>query len=130
MAKKIRPGHPFTQWPEALLPVPLHSKRLRTRGYNQALLIAKSLAKQWKLPLITQGVQRQKHTEAQSLVDIQKRRINVKGSFILTTKLPYQHVAIIDDVITTGSTINELAHTLKSHGIAQVSAFAVCRTQR
>ena len=113
---------------DAILPVPLHKARLRKRGFNQSLELAHALRRQNDIPLL-KGVQRSVNTKAQTLVKGEESRAaNIRNAFTVEegTTLP-KHVAIIDDVITTGSTSNELARLLKSLGVEAVSVWAVAR---
>lgn len=112
--------------PDCMLPVPLHESRLRERGYNQALELARPVAARLGLPLETGLVERVKATEAQSSLDRALRRRNIRGAFSVAEGLP-GHVAIIDDVVTTGSTVNELAHALRRAGVERVVVWACAR---
>jgi ComF family protein len=112
---------------EAILPVPLHSARLRKRGFNQSLELAHVLRRYVDIPLL-KGVQRKINTTAQTLVKGENREANIRGAFNLDEGLSLpNHVAIIDDVITTGSTSKELARLLKASGVTKVSVWAVAR---
>lgn len=113
--------------PECLIPVPLHSSRLRERGFNQALELARPLSQQLHLPLEPNVVQRQRHTCPQSELTGESRRRNLRGAFRLTAPLAYQHVALVDDVVTTGSTLNELARVLRQTGVKTIQIFAIAR---
>lgn len=112
---------------DAILPVPLHKARLRKRGFNQALELAHELHQSLDIPLF-KGVTRVVNTTAQTLVKGEDRVANLSGAFAIKSgvSLP-NHIAIIDDVITTGSTSNELARLLKEAGVAKVSVWAVAR---
>ncbi len=114
--------------PELLLPVPLHRARLRQRGYNQALELAKPLARELGVPLRHDLLQRSRATGAQTELDALARRRNVRGAFALRTgtALP-AHVAILDDVMTTGATLAECARVLKRAGVARVDVWALAR---
>lgn len=103
--------------PQVLLPVPLHTKRLRKRGFNQAFLIAEVLSERLRLPILENVLIRDKHTQSQAGLDGKQRRNNLKNSFELRGDIPYQSIAIIDDVVTTGTTIKEIARTLKPLGL-------------
>jgi ComF family protein len=113
--------------PQALIPVPLHKKRLKQRGYNQAALIAKHLSKHWEIPLLSNVAIRQKYTEQMIKLKKPEREKQITGAFKITTKIPYSHVAIVDDVMTSGATANELAKMLKKSGVAEVSVIVLCR---
>ncbi len=112
------------QLPQAILPVPLHKQRMRQRGYNQAHLIARHLSRKLRIPLLDTAVQRHKTTEAQSGLSVKQRQTNIRQAFSVNGPLP-GFVAIIDDVFTTGSTVNELSRTLKQHHCHRVEAWVV-----
>ncbi len=89
---------------DALVAVPLHRRRLLERGYNQALEIARPVAAEFKLPLLIAGITRTLPTRPQSELNLHERRASVTGAFSVSRKLHGRHVAIVDDVITTGAT--------------------------
>lgn len=113
--------------PECLIPVPLHPLRLRERGFNQALELARPISRQLHLPLKPQVVQRRLHTRPQSELAGAIRRRNLRHAFHVATPIPYQHVALIDDVVTTGSTLNELAKALRQTGVKTIQIWAIAR---
>ncbi|TAH44521.1 MAG: ComF family protein [Dokdonella sp.] len=114
--------------PAALLCVPLHESRLRERGYNQALELAKPLARGLHLPLLPNSLHRVRSTQAQSGLDARARRRNLRGAFELDAdaRLP-DHVALLDDVMTTGSTLRECARVLRKAGVQRVDVWALAR---
>ncbi|UKE73732.1 ComF family protein [Xanthomonas graminis] len=111
--------------PQALLPVPLHRARLRQRGYDQALELARPLARALGLPLCA-GLQRVRATAPQSELDARARRRNLRHAFAVQAPLP-AHVALIDDVMTTGATLHAAAQALRRAGVARVDAWVVAR---
>lgn len=114
--------------PACLVPVPLHASRLRERGFNQAEELFRPLARRLRLPLLNGLVTRQRETAVQSGMDAAARRRNVRGAFaLLDDRLP-AHVAIVDDVVTTGSTVGEIASLLKRAGVERVDVWALART--
>ncbi len=113
--------------PMNLLPVPLHRSRLRTRGYNQSLEIARPLARKGYL-LVPAVCRKHKATAAQSDLPARERRHNVRGAFSATRSLQGEHFLLVDDVLTTGATLNELARTLKNAGAERVEAWVIART--
>ena len=113
--------------PECLIPVPLHTKRLRERGYNQALELARLLSQRLQLPIENQIVQRCLHTLPQSELSGDTRRRNMRRAFQLKSPVLYRHVALIDDVVTTGSTVNELAQVLRRAGVEIIQVWAIAR---
>ena len=114
--------------PDVLLCVPLHRSRLRQRGYNQALELARPLAHALHVPLRHDVLQRRRRTDAQTELDAVSRRRNVRGVFALREGLVLPaHVAILDDVMTTGATLAECARVLKRAGVARVDVWALAR---
>ncbi len=113
--------------PDALIAVPLHQQRLRQRGFNQSLEIARPLAKLINRPLLTGLVKRHKATTPQTGLSGVARRKNLRGAFSVTAPVVYRHLALVDDVMTTGSTAQELALTLKKAGATRVDIWVVAR---
>jgi ComF family protein len=113
--------------PSLIVPVPLHSTRHRDRGFNQSWEVARHVAAQLGVALDECSCQRVRATEDQTVLSARDRRRNVRRAFALTRRLRSTHVAILDDVLTTGSTANELARVLKRGGVNRVSVWAVAR---
>jgi ComF family protein len=111
---------------DAVLPVPLHWRRKWWRGFNQALEIARPVARQLGLPLVYH-VMRRRSTPPQSGLTATQRATNLRQAFHLRTPVHARHVLIVDDVITTGETVKQLAQTLLDNGVDKVSAIAVAR---
>jgi len=114
--------------PAPLMPVPLHASRLRERGFNQALEIARPLARALEVPLLDRHCRRSRATPAQSGLDAATRRRNLRGAFEVVRPIEHDRVTLIDDVMTTGSTLDELASTLKQAGVERVELCVVART--
>ena len=117
--------------PEVILPVPLHHFRQWQRGYNQADLLARQLAKWLQIPCVNDVLIRTKRTPTQRGLSAKDRRKNLKNAFQLSAKrrhFPYRHVALIDDVITTGSTLNEIAKLLRQANVAHIQVWGLART--
>ena len=117
--------------PDTIVPVPLHATRLRERGYNQALELAKPLAREFDIELVPGLLRRTRPTAAQANLEAGARRKNLRGVFevdadLLSTRMP-THVVLLDDVMTTGTTVREAARTLKRAGIARVDVWAFAR---
>jgi len=112
--------------PSLIIPVPLHKARLAERGFNQALEIAKPIAKKLKIPLERHNCRRVKNTLAQTLLNADERRINIKKAFVVKKTIP-SHIAVIDDVITTGSTINEFCLALRQAGATTIDVWCCAR---
>ena len=114
--------------PDALVPLPLHQLRLRSRGYNQALELAKPIAKVLQIPLQHGLLVRRRATAAQSTLDAHARQRNLRGAFALHPKarLP-KRVVLFDDVMTTGATLHAAAQTLRQAGVHHVEAWVCAR---
>ena len=113
---------------DALLPMPLHWRRQAFRGFNQAGEISRGIAKATGLPII-RNVARGRHTAYQSGLPAAQRRRNLKQAFRVKGDLDWQHVLIVDDVITTGETCRELARAILDAGVERVSAVAIARAE-
>lgn len=131
LARGIDAGAPAARAiprPDTLVPVPLHPSRLAERGYNQALEIGRTLGHELDLPVDTDCCTRILATSPQTGLDERARHRNISGAFAVTGRLPGSRVAILDDVVTTGSTVAELARVLRRAGAVQVEVWAVART--
>jgi len=118
--------------PEALLPVPLARKRLRQRGFNQARMLADWLSPVLQIPVRNDLAQRIQDTPSQQQLDAATRRRNLRQAFALAEGqvLYGQHLAVIDDVFTTGATAEALARLLKRAGAARVDIYCLARTPK
>jgi len=114
--------------PELLLPVPLHRIRLARRGFNQALEIAGPVAAALGIPLATDACRRIRDTVEQSTLTGRARYRNMADAFRATRDLSGRRVAVVDDVITTGSTVDAMAAVLRSAGAAEIQVWSVART--
>ncbi len=115
--------------PEVLIPVPLHASRWRERGFNQAAEIASFWSQRFNIPVDHQSLRRIKNTVSQSGLNARARRRNIRGAFTCDV-IPYQHVAIVDDIITTGSTLDEITRVLQARGAEFIEVWAVARACR
>ena len=109
-----------------LVPVPLHRKRLRQRGFNQAIELAKPISKQLNIPICRQ-INRILNTPTQTSLNAKQRKKNLRNAFSTTHNFNNQTLIIIDDVVTTTATTNELAKLLKKNGAQTVAVFSVAR---
>jgi ComF family protein len=123
-------ARPTLPLPDMLCPVPLGPSRLVERGYNQALEIARPLASMLGVPLHPRLALRQMDTRAQSGVSPHERAENLRGAFAIADPdlVAGRHIGIVDDVMTSGSTLEELAATFKRFGAARVSNLVFART--
>ena len=113
--------------PGCLIPVPLHPARYRERGFNQAFEIARAVGTALNIPLNTQSCVRLKDTPHQTGLSAKQRRKNLRKAFAAVKPLTKSHIAIIDDVMTTGSTAEMLARELKKAGVNRVDVWVCAR---
>lgn len=117
-----------TRRPDVLVPVPLHPSRLRARGYNQALELARSVAPALDLPLRAGALRRVRSTPPQTgMTSRRERRRNLAGAFVAPRPLGGAAVALLDDVLTTGATAEAAARALRRAGAARVEVWAAAR---
>lgn len=113
---------------DLIVPMPLHPRRLAGRGFNQALEIARALARRIGRPIEPRGALRVKDTPPQTELPYEERAKNVRGAFLCELDLSGARVAVVDDVMSTGATLNELARALKRAGAARVENLVIART--
>ena len=114
--------------PDRLIAMPLHAKRVRERGFNHATEIAREVSKRLGLPLDTVSCQRIRDTPPQMGLKHDARRRNLRGAFACSGDVRGQRIALIDDVMTTGTSLDELAATLKRAGACEVTCWVAART--
>jgi ComF family protein len=114
--------------PDLLIPMPLHRARLRERGFNQAIEIGRIVAAGLGIPLEADICRRIRDTAGQTGLNWKDRRRNVRGAFACDKDLAGRRVAVLDDVMTTGATLDELGRVLRRAGAADVGAWVVART--
>jgi len=115
---------------DLLMPVPLHIRRLRQRGFNQSLLLAELFSKRWEIPLCRNNLQRTRWTEPQINLSAAEREANVKGAFSLAkaSAVAGKRVLLVDDVYTTGSTVRECSRVLRQEAGAVTAVLTVAIT--
>jgi len=119
--------------PKLLVPVPLHISRLRERGFNQSTALARYAGRMLEIPRAPRALRRIRDTPSQTALDVGERHRNVRGAFALNGPralrklLDAGHIAVVDDVVTTGSTLNELRTVLLAAGVERVDLWAVAR---
>jgi ComF family protein len=113
--------------PDVWLPMPLHANRLKERGFNQAVEIARELAARTRVPMQSGWAARVRDTPPQAGLKREARKKNLHGAFECSAQIAGLRVGIVDDVMTTGSTLDELAKTLKASGAREVSCVVVAR---
>ncbi|MGE6315578.1 ComF family protein [Shewanella baltica] len=114
--------------PQAIVPVPLHSKRLQQRGFNQAWLIAHELSQLLQLPLVSEELTRQQDTRPQAGLSGAQRRRNLHDAFMLADDFAFQRIALVDDVVTTGTTVSEIARLFEARYV-HVQVWCLARAE-
>ena len=120
-------GHFIGQDVDCLIPVPLHRSRLLDRGFNQSEEIARKLSTLLGIPLNLESLRRQRATQSQSGLSLNKRRQNILKAFSYEPDKKYRSIAVVDDIITTGSTVDEICKTLHQGGVQTVHVWALAR---
>lgn len=121
---------PQNNLPDYVIPVPLHPARLRDRGFNQALEISRYLCKKTGCKLLSNACSRTRHTPSQTEIPWKKRKQNVRRVFACQQNFSGKRVALVDDVMTSGATLNELAKVVLRQGAASVQIWVVARAFR
>ncbi|HEY5994310.1 MAG TPA: double zinc ribbon domain-containing protein [Gallionellaceae bacterium] len=114
--------------PDCIVPMPLHPARLRQRGHNQSLELARRLARRLDIPLLSGACERVRDTPPQSELKWKEREKNMRKAFRCVENFSGKHVAMVDDVMTSGASLNELALALRRGGAREVSAWVIART--
>ena len=111
------------------MPVPLHPKRLRWRGFNQSVLLARQISRVYDIPLDPFTLQRHRETPPQTQLNEAERRKNMRGAFTVDADRPVtgKNILLVDDVYTSGATVNECSRTLKKHGAKDVYVLTLAR---
>ena len=114
--------------PDCVIPMPLHPAKLRQRGFNQSQLLAAGIARELGLELLTHACQRVRDTPPQSALPWKERKKNMRDAFCCDMDLSGKRIALVDDVLTTGASLDALAEAVQNRGAAEVSAWVVART--
>ena len=115
-------------FPDAIVPIPLHSRRLRERGFNQSFEIARPVGRALGIPVLSNVIRRVQPTAPQTGFDAEKRKRNVRDAFTVDALHLPPRIALLDDVVTTGATVGEAARALRRAGAREISIWAVART--
>ncbi|NJD05614.1 MAG: ComF family protein [Methylococcaceae bacterium] len=113
--------------PQVLIPVPLHPRRFRERGFNQSTEIARIVSRRLGIPLDSRSCCRIRLTAPQTTLPAEQRRRNIRNAFRIDGRPNFGHAAIVDDIVTTGATVNELARTLRRAGARRIEVWAIAR---
>lgn len=116
--------------PDYIIPIPLHPTRIKVRGFNQAVEIAKPIAKKLAIPLDISSAQRILATQPQAAITSGKRQSNVNHAFQVNPLFHANHIALIDDVVTTASTVTALAKCYKKLGVKKIDVWCCAKTIR
>lgn len=127
LAARIR-QHYGSQRPDWIVVPPLHKQRLRERGFNQALELARIVSRRTGIPIASRALVKIRETPRQSQLKAQERAKNLRGSFGVKRSFPQMHLLLIDDIVTTGHTAQEITRVLKKAGAARVDLFCIART--
>lgn len=114
--------------PDHIIPMPLHPAKLRERGFNQSLLLAAGIARELDVELLHNTCRRLRDTPPQSALPWKERKKNVRGAFCCGADLSGKHVALVDDVLTTGASLDALAEAVQKRGASEISVWVVART--
>lgn len=117
---------PALKYTDCLIPVPLHPKKLNQRGFNQAAILAQHLSKKLQIPINKTHCKKIKHTSSQTQLSGLHRKFNLKQAFEVIP-MPYKNVTIIDDLYTTGNTVQTLAIELRKSGVCKVNVWCLSR---
>ena len=117
----------FSGKPEQIIPVPLHPQRYHQRGFNQAIEIARPIARSLNIPLNLTCCKRVRNTTPQARLSAKERKQNLKNAFTVTQAPQANHIALLDDVVTTGSTVDELARALRRSGVERIDVWTCAR---
>ncbi|PID34245.1 MAG: amidophosphoribosyltransferase [Thiotrichales bacterium] len=116
--------------PQAIIPIPLHNSRLKSRGFNQAIELARPLADKLNIPLLNHAIVRSRATEEQKRLPAAQRAKNMAQAFSIVKAIPYEHIALFDDVVTTGATCRTLRNQLLRHDIKTVQIWCCATTKQ
>lgn len=126
---QVMKSEPDFKLPKMIMPVPLHSERLKKRGFNQALEIAKPLAAYFQIPLARDSLRRIRATEPQTKLDAEQRHQNLQKAFMPQMQVFPSSIAIIDDVVTTSATVTEVAKNLREAGVEDIQVWCLARRE-
>jgi len=115
---------------EVMIPLPLHKRRMKQRGFNQSQLLLKPLASALGLPVDNGCCRRIRHTEHQTGKNARQRKQNIRGAFVFDNQRQYRHVILFDDVVTTGSSVGEMCKVLKQGGVEKIDVWSLARAEK
>lgn len=113
--------------PDAIIAMPLHRNRLKERGFNQSQQLARAIAGKLQLPLLNHACQRSRDTPPQAALPLKERHRNIRNAFTCDSSVAGKRIAVIDDVMTSGSTLDSLARAIMAAGAIEVQCWVVAR---
>jgi ComF family protein len=128
LAKRLAQKIDRNNLPDVIIPMPLHPNKLKQRGYNQAMLLAKKLAAELHIELLSHTCERTRDTVSQSTLPFKERGKNMRGAFICNADLSDKKIALVDDVLTSGASLNALASAVRKSGASDVQTWVIART--
>lgn len=127
-AKKLLQHIDRNNLPDCLIAMPLHPAKLRERGFNQSLLLARTISRELKLELMTGSCRRVRDTPPQSVLPWKERKKNVHNAFCCDIDLTGKSIALVDDVLTSGASLNALSGAVRKRGAGEITAWVIART--
>ena len=123
----------IAELPDLLIPVPMHARKQRQRGFNQSVYLANHLGRQLGIPVLKNALLKVRATDAQNPLSAAQRRSNLRGAFRINPRherklQQAQRIGLVDDVITTGATATEISRVLQATGIPEIHLLAIART--
>ncbi len=118
---------PGVSQPDVIIPIPLHPKRIRERGFNQALELVRPIAKSLNIPIDYHSCHRIRHSPKQAGLTAEQRHANLKNVFHISKKIEASHIVLFDDVMTTGTTVELLTKELINSGVERVDVWVCAR---
>jgi len=118
----------YQRLPDLIIPMPLHPRRLRFRGYNQAELLTQVISKKTKIPMHRSIVFRKRYTPPQHTLSAKLRIKNMRNVFQIKENVEGKHILVIDDVITTGASVRALSQTINDAGARTIDVYSIART--
>ncbi|MDP1930528.1 MAG: ComF family protein [Gammaproteobacteria bacterium] len=130
LAERVLNCYEPDDMPQSLLPVPLHPRRLRERGYNQSVELARAVGRRCNIPIALHYCRRTRSTPSQKGLSADERAVNLRNAFVLDqngSAKPPRHIAIVDDVVTTMTTVNTIARMLRAAGHSRIDVICLAR---
>lgn len=128
LLEQLQEHYLHTPLPEVIVPIPLHWRRLLWRGYNQSAVLGQQLARELAIPCRRDLLCRVRATPSQQDLKREQRQRNLQQAFAVPRRIPFQRIALLDDVVTTGTTVQTAARLLRANGVAEIHLWTLART--